>query len=316
MADRLDTLLALARQALEDDKRVTPGPWEVELCTRWEASVRLECDDGVIADTLNADVVEIHNDDGECHVDVLGKRNLEFCAAARTREPQLAAALVAILDEPDRHNLCLFSYQAQAERIVSDYLTMTACSTREGAALHARRLASALLRAADSLGKDGGHATNCPMHGSEEWLRRIPPMPRPRTGRDIPVPWDIVEQEVESELLAEVAIDPIIVARLRLRAEFWRNEAAEITDDAPEHSRCCEMANGIEEAIAIVLSKEVHGYDPQDKHEYAAAWDCALANLGQSLAVGGALCAAWEEGAHGGFGWIDKWRPGCGRPMR
>ena len=95
---RLADVLAAAHAALIDDKRATPGPWTVEQPSKWdEWHATLGCDAGVVADTLNADVVEIHVVDDNNHIDVLGKRNLEFCANARSREPMLARALIDIL---------------------------------------------------------------------------------------------------------------------------------------------------------------------------------------------------------------------------
>lgn len=76
-------LLALARAALEDDKRATPGPWHVPHLDR--APCRVLSDVGATI----ADVPRYG-----------WGANAPFIAAARTREPALARALVEMLENP------------------------------------------------------------------------------------------------------------------------------------------------------------------------------------------------------------------------
>lgn len=67
-------ILALAREAIEDDKRATPGPWTCGASPTW------------------------------CIPRVSSHADLEFIAAARDREPKLAAYVLKLHDDVAKYD--------------------------------------------------------------------------------------------------------------------------------------------------------------------------------------------------------------------
>ena len=119
------TALRLAREALEDDKRMTPGPW-----TPADSAARDEryCQAKASRATIDANGI----------------------AASRTREPQLAAWVEAVLGMPGAV-ACRVNVSHDGTITISDHAPkMDGSHVRyRVSARHARAIAAALLRAAD-----------------------------------------------------------------------------------------------------------------------------------------------------------------------
>jgi hypothetical protein len=94
VADRLDTILAAAREALEDDRRATPGPWRFGMT---DYGTRM------IEDCRGYRFAQV-DDDGNGH----------FAANARTREPALAAWVAAVAPAIERLRFVLSSGAASS----------------------------------------------------------------------------------------------------------------------------------------------------------------------------------------------------------
>lgn len=79
-----DELRKLAEAALEDDKAATPGPWHFDMPTPPAGATEIHGPE-VDGDTMRADWVRIED--------------AALIAAARTREPELARAVLRLLEE-------------------------------------------------------------------------------------------------------------------------------------------------------------------------------------------------------------------------
>lgn len=88
----MTAILTLAREALADDARVTPGPWSVE----WLDEAHDGCD-GISSPGRNLNIVC-----ADCGVYGPHGYDAEFIAAARSREPQLARAVGELSEENER----------------------------------------------------------------------------------------------------------------------------------------------------------------------------------------------------------------------
>lgn len=92
-------LKRLAEQALADDERATPGPWTTYRCREGYIDANDAC--GVRSPAnrdpdYGADVFQDASGD-ECH-HIVGRADADLIAAARTREPQLARAALALAE--------------------------------------------------------------------------------------------------------------------------------------------------------------------------------------------------------------------------
>jgi hypothetical protein len=127
----LDDIRKLAEQALEDDKRATPGPWRVNPdfpLKEEDGSIRpTECQEAV----FGAGTIDYGYGSGPEPEVVIGSTwydgphtlvsvtDATVIAAARTREPQLAAFALAVLDV-----LADFASDDQPRRGVAESIEM------------------------------------------------------------------------------------------------------------------------------------------------------------------------------------------------
>jgi hypothetical protein len=110
-----DELRKLAEEALADDAKATPGPWRFE-------------DDGTLGGSL------LHAEGGWPPAFPGDRRPLwvpppdgPFIAAARTREPELARAVLRLLEERDD----LARYKRAAEVMLADWETSDDVQVRD-----------------------------------------------------------------------------------------------------------------------------------------------------------------------------------------
>lgn len=87
-----DQLLALARAALADEKRGTPGPWVTDVWCNTNGP-------GVVP--IGPVSVGAFDDEPGAVQYIRAETDARIIAAARTREPHLAKAVVAMLAELD-----------------------------------------------------------------------------------------------------------------------------------------------------------------------------------------------------------------------
>jgi hypothetical protein len=141
--------LQLVKEALEDDRSASPGPWKVDARDgRHRAAVRDESRE-VVADVYC----------GGWTTDRAGHAplNARFIASARTREPRLAAFVEGLLGaEPLEATrvradgrLVLVEYLEDATQLVDSESAIAVYASDTMTVGVARRLAAALLRAAD-----------------------------------------------------------------------------------------------------------------------------------------------------------------------
>lgn len=130
--------LRLAREALEDDRKATPGPWVIE----WT-------DDGRVSD-ISADgrdgIVQ-----ADCGVYPPKPDDGRFIAAARTREPALAAWVASVLGNNRLRSAYRVNVHDDGGIYVSDHAPkMDGSHVRlRLSPTHARALVAELLRAID-----------------------------------------------------------------------------------------------------------------------------------------------------------------------
>lgn len=125
------SILSLARAALADDAKATPGPWIVPPDSYGDGEVYTDEPYKLVATTGRHPIGE----------------NQSFIAAARTREPELARWIERVLD--DRSGFSATTHREARE-------TMSSVSHMiDGGVAYARSLAAALLRAADEGEKEG-----------------------------------------------------------------------------------------------------------------------------------------------------------------
>ncbi len=129
----------LAEQALADAERATPGPWT--------PNVWIETDGNEWRATGPAHDDESHDHGSEpgCPDEQAAQRDAAWIAAARSREPQLAAAVLGLLKENERRtaahrnvaqnlanaNGAIDRLSAQLTRLSDDAAQMTADLTAE-----------------------------------------------------------------------------------------------------------------------------------------------------------------------------------------
>jgi hypothetical protein len=101
-------ILDLAKAALEDDEKATPGPWRIESVWTSEHSGA----DAVFGATTQLVCTCDEHDGGYGG----GQRNVEFIAAARTREPQLAREVIRLMEECER---LVEACGGEAEQVIS-----------------------------------------------------------------------------------------------------------------------------------------------------------------------------------------------------
>ena len=104
-------------------EKATPGPWDSETCPGETYEHVFNGDGKVLFDALNSEACEIlaeYDEYGKSEWDEIGRRNLHFCAHARTDLPKLTAwakrARLVLMDDLEAEKYSLERWERSLVR--------------------------------------------------------------------------------------------------------------------------------------------------------------------------------------------------------